>query len=152
MDRREVCLVTFYLRLFRPGHGHDSSPVEQGAEHNENVPDAVKEAFVIGSKEIGATGVADPFGQNEWESQCRATLIYIGCDEYDGPAHGNVEKEGETWKFVPKEDFIEYTKHCNQPNDSKKYPSCNWVVAIDEVHGNGGIAAGYENIDADMVK
>lgn len=91
-----------------PGQYHDGGPVEERAEDDEDVPDAVVVAvFAVVDEEVGAHGVGYAFSQDEDDGLGGDVAPHGFHDEEDAPAHEQIEDERELGEALPVEDLVD---------------------------------------------
>lgn len=136
-------------------HGDDGSPVEKGAEYDEDVPDAmvirVLRLFVV-HKEIDACGVGDAFEHYQYDGPEVDAFAYGGDDVEYWPPQQQVEDEGGFGKALEKKDLEEDACQRYEPDDTEGYPTGNKVIVFDDCHADRGVARSDEQIDGAMVQ
>ena len=119
-----------------------------GTEEDEEVPDGVVVGAVVVGEEIGACCVGDAFGEEEPEGGRGQGTEYRPGNEDDAPPHDEVDGEREPWVAAQGDYLVDGSGDDGQPLQGKDGPA---EPAAYDSHEDGGVGAGYHDVDADVV-
>ena len=73
-------------------------------------------------------------------------------EEEHRPAEQEIQNERKPRELVPEEYLVEDAYDGDEPYHSEGNPALNVEVVFDQFHADGGVAASYEQIDAQVVE
>ena len=137
-----------YLGLSAEYEQQYSCPVRHGAKEHEDVPDGVVMPLAVVGEEIGARGVEERFTEKHNEGGKGETLYDGLRHKDDAPAHDKVQCQRQAWVLAHGKELVERAADDDGPLYGEDKPA---EPAAYDGDADGGVGAGYHDIDADMV-